>query len=161
MRQSRFPEEREDYDRPDADVDHDVGGIEDIVPVRNMLNIDEVDDTAVNNAVENIAEARANDEAETNVLVKLGVFLAHQVDDDAAQYDGARNGDQPAHAMEQAEGRAEIPRMGEIYEGVQGVGLVDLKVSVDQIAACLRGKHGKERCTCEDSQLTGFIEFQY
>ena len=52
-------------------MDHDIGGIEYIVPVGNMLDVDKVDHTAVDKSIEYVAGAAADDETKADVFVAL------------------------------------------------------------------------------------------
>ncbi len=52
-------------------MDHDIGGIEYIVPIGDVLYVDEVDHTAIYKAIQYVAGTATNYEAEANILMAL------------------------------------------------------------------------------------------
>jgi len=62
---------------------HHIGGIEYIVPVGNMLYVDKIDDTAVDEAVEDIAGAATDNEAEANVFKFLDRLSQPEITDNS------------------------------------------------------------------------------
>jgi len=56
---------------PDANVDHDIGSIEYIVPVGDVLYVDEVDHAAIHKSIQYIAGPATDDEAEADILIAL------------------------------------------------------------------------------------------
>lgn len=67
-------ENAEQQHGPDTQMNHDVSGVEDIVPEGDVLHIDKVDDTAIDEAVGYVAGATAYHEAETDVFITLNVL---------------------------------------------------------------------------------------
>jgi len=75
-------EEAEEKQGPDSHMYHHVGGIKDIVPVRDVLNVDKVDDAAVNQAIDNIAATSPYNETETDKFIALHRIAEPQVSRD-------------------------------------------------------------------------------
>ena len=61
--------ETENQHGPNTQMNHDIRCIEDIVPVRNMLDIDEVDYATVNKPIQNITGATSDHETKTDILI--------------------------------------------------------------------------------------------
>ena len=58
---------------------HYIGSIEYVVPEGNMLDIDEIDDAAIDEAVQDIADASTSDEAEADIFMALNSATSPQV----------------------------------------------------------------------------------
>jgi len=50
-------------------VNHDIGSIEHVMPIGNVLNIDEIDHATIDKTVKDIAGTPANDKTKTNIFI--------------------------------------------------------------------------------------------
>ena len=80
---------------PDAQMDHDIGGVEYVVPVRDMLDINEIDNAAVEQAIEYVAGSATNNETEAYVFIALQVPTQPQVRNHTAQNGDTHQSEQP------------------------------------------------------------------
>ncbi len=136
-----------DQGRPNTQMDEHIGGIEDIRPMRDALNIDEIDDGTTQNTIQHIRGTATDDETEEYVLIPLrGLTLAaqekHGTDDNdhsrqQAKYDGV--------TRKCAEGAAEIADVGQVEEAVDDMRLPDRQAGIDKVAADLRYKYHQQR----------------
>lgn len=52
-------------------MDHDIGSIENVMPIGNVLDVDKIYHATVDKTVKDIACTTANDEAKTNIFITL------------------------------------------------------------------------------------------
>lgn len=61
-------------------MDHNVGCIEYIIPVGNVLDVDEIDYATIDQSIQNVAGATANDKAKAHILIALDGFTQGKID---------------------------------------------------------------------------------
>lgn len=71
--------------RPNAKVDHNIGGIEDVFPIGYALKVDKINDRAEQQAVENIAGAASHDQSEAEVMAEFQCFRPDQVNHESGK----------------------------------------------------------------------------
>ena len=101
---------------PDAQVNHDIGGIEDVIPEGDVLYIDEVDDAAIDESVGDITGTAAYYEAEADVFIALQVLAEPEIGADPQKQADTDHAEQPARPLCQPEYTAEIADVGEMHE---------------------------------------------
>ena len=112
-------QEAEDQHRPDADMHHDVGCVEYVVPIRDVLNIDEVDDASVDESVQDVAGASANDECEADVFIVLNGLAKPQVSHNCTQQADAYQAKNPTHPLGKPKHTAVVANVGEVDQAIQ------------------------------------------
>ncbi len=106
--------EAKEKKRPDADMDHDIGSIEYVVPVGDMLNVDKVDHATIHKSIQDVAGPSADDEAEANILIALDRRTDPEIGAYAYQKCDANRGKHPAHSLQHAKHTAMITDMSEV-----------------------------------------------
>ena len=139
--------------RPNAHMDHHIGEIEDVVPPRNMLQINIVDHAAVKQPVEYIAESAAGDKTETDVLEAGDVFGQQQPGGDAAEQRQTQQAEQPALALQQTENATVVADMREVDELVPAQRAVDGNMAVDPPAQPLRQSQRQQGNRAEQEKM--------
>ena len=61
-------------------MDHDISGIEYIIPIGNMLYVDKVDNATVYESIQYIAGSTPDYEAEANILIALDWGAEPEID---------------------------------------------------------------------------------
>ena len=136
---------------------HDVGGIEYVVPIGNVLNVDEVDDAAVNEPIEDITGTSADDKTKTDKLVALYQLTEPQISDDCRQQADADKPKQPALTLKQAEDTPVIPYMGEMNQTVQLQCRIERNSVVHPIPDGLGKQQNGESYYAEQTQVLGSL----
>lgn len=80
-------------------MNHDIGSIKYIVPIRNMLYVDKVDNTAIHEPIQNVTCTSTDYEAEADILVALDRWTKPEVGAHADQQSDANRGEYPAHSL--------------------------------------------------------------
>jgi len=119
-------------------MNHDIGGIEYIVPVGNMLDIDKVDHTAVNKSIEYVAGAATDYETEADVFVAHYRWAKPEIDANAQQKRDTDHRENSTHALQHAEHAAVVANMGEVNQAVQFYGGILRDSAVHPVANKLR-----------------------
>lgn len=60
-------------------MDHDIGSIENVVPRRDVLDVDEINHAAIQQPIHNVAATTTGNESEADIFVGLYFFTAKQV----------------------------------------------------------------------------------
>ena len=95
----RAGKEAKEKQRPDADVNHDISGIEYVVPIGDMLDVDEVDHAAIHESIQYIAGAATDYEAEADILIALDRCAKPEIGAYAYQKRDANCGEYPTHPL--------------------------------------------------------------
>ena len=99
-------------------MDHDIGGIEYIVPIGDVLYVDEVDHTAIYKAIQYVAGTATNYEAEADILIALECWAIPEIDAYADQERNANHSKYPAHSLHHAKHTAIIADVSEMDQAV-------------------------------------------
>lgn len=99
-------------------MDHDIGGIEYIVPVGDVLYVDKVDYTAIYEPIQNITGTTTDYEAEANILIALDRWTKPEIGAHTDQQSDANRGEYPAHSLQHAKHAAMIADMSEVNQAV-------------------------------------------
>ena len=83
-----------------------------------MLNVNEVDNASIYQAIENVTAATANDEPEANVFIVAYIFSEPEIYNHCYQQTEANESENPAHALQWAESPAIVTNMGEVNQRV-------------------------------------------
>ena len=67
----RACKEAKEKKRPYADMDHDIGSIEYVVPVGNVLDVNKVDHASIHKSIKYIAGPATDYETEADILITL------------------------------------------------------------------------------------------
>lgn len=132
-------------------MDHHVCGIEDVVPERDVLYVDEIDDAAVDQSIQHIASPSADDEAETDVLMRFDVAASPQVNHQCADEQQAEQAEDPAMALEHSEDAPHVANVREVNEGAPLHAAAQRNARIDQVAAKLRQDQDAQ-CNQEEMQ---------
>lgn len=95
---------------------HDIGSVKNILPVRDALNIDEVHDAAVNQAIQNIAKPAPSDETEAVILIGLNVLAPIQIQDEAAYQYNTEEREDPAMSLQHSKHATKVANVREVDE---------------------------------------------
>lgn len=102
-----------------------------------MLNVDEVDDAAVQETVENIAGTTTHYKTETDVLDARQIVGKPEIGADCGEQGDTDQPEQPAHTLGQAEDAAKIANMGEVDERINLDGRIQVDMMINQVAGQL------------------------
>src|SRR4029453_18965771 len=86
-----------------------IGHVEDVAPVRDAADIDEVDDGPVDETIADVARCRAGDESEADVLIRLERLRGQQVPREAGDERAAGEREQRARPLKGTEDAAAVP----------------------------------------------------
>ena len=100
-------------------MDHDIGCIEYIVPVGNMLDVDKVDHAAIDKPIEYVAGAATDDETEADVFVAHYRWAKPEIGANAQQKRDTDHRENSTHALQHAEHAAVVANMGEVNKAIQ------------------------------------------
>ncbi len=120
---------------------HDVCCVEDVMPVGNVLDIDEVHHAAIDQPVEDITATPTSDESEAYILVGPDTVAAQQVKHQSAYQYNTEECKEPASALEHPEYPPHIANMGKVHEGGPFHRATNRNHAVDQITANLGDEH--------------------
>ena len=120
---------------------HHVGGIEHIVPVGNVLDVDEINHTAIDEAIQNIAGATAYDKTKTDIFIALNSAAEPEIAGDSHEQANTDQAEYPAHALQHSEHTAVIAHMGEVNQAVQLDRRIRGNSAIDPVTDQLRGAH--------------------
>ena len=119
-------------------MDHDIGGVENVIPVRDVLNVDEINNAAVNESVQNIAGAATYDKAKTNILKALNVFAKPQIERQPTQYTNIKERKKPPGPLCQAKYASIVSYVRKVNEGIKLYRTIDCDGGVYPNANSLR-----------------------
>ena len=80
-------------------MDHDIGSIEYIVPVGNVLNVDKVDHAAIYKSIQYVTGPATDDEAETDILIAFDRRAKPEIGAYADQKRDANRGKYSTHPL--------------------------------------------------------------
>jgi hypothetical protein len=66
--------ETEKQQGPDTHMHHDIGSIKYIIPIGDMLDVDEVNDTAIDQPIKNITAATADYKSKADIFMPLHIL---------------------------------------------------------------------------------------
>src|SRR5579872_1240706 len=92
--------------RPHAQMNQHIREIENIVPVGDALNVDEVNNSMVENAVADIAHACSDDDSETEAIKKIRGLVGENVNRYSGQNRAAEYREKRAVPRKHAKGSA-------------------------------------------------------
>lgn len=99
-------------------MDHDIGGIEYIVPIRDVLYVDEVDHTAIHNSIQYVAGAATDYEAKADILIAIDHWTKPEIGAYADQKRDANHSKYPAHPLQHTKHTAIITNVSEVDQSV-------------------------------------------
>ena len=102
-----------------------------------MLDIDEIDHTAVQQSVNNIAATTTDYKAEADEFVGLDIAASPQVKNQCADQQQAERTEYPAMTLEHPEYSPHVANVREVDEGTPLHARAQWDVRIDQVAADL------------------------
>ena len=115
-------------------MDHDVGGIEYVMPIGDMLYVDKVDYAAIHEPVHYIAGATPDYESETDIFIAFNSRAQPQVCAHGDQQADANDCEQSAHSLEHAKHAAVIADMREMNQAIPCDSCVLFNRAIDPIS---------------------------
>lgn len=116
---------------------HDVCSVEDVMPVGDALHIDEVNDTSVKQAVQNVAAAASDDKAKAKIFVGLHVASTPQIHYQGADQQQAEESEDPAVPLEHAKHASHIAYMREVHKAAPFDAAAQWDAGIDEMTAQL------------------------
>lgn len=99
-------------------MDHHIGGIEYIVPIGDVLYVDEVDHTAIHNSIQYVAGAATDYKAKADILIAIDHWAKPEIGAYAYQKRDANHSKYPAHPLQHAKHTAMITDVSEVDQRV-------------------------------------------
>lgn len=140
-------EQADEQHGPQSNMYHHVSGVENVVPVGDVLHVDEVDNTAVQQSVHDIAGAATGNKTEADEFVGPDMPALQQIYDQSDDQQAADQCKYPALALEYPEYTSQIANVCEVQEAVNHNSLALGNMAVHQITAEL----GQGKCRNTDS----------
>ncbi len=122
---------------PKSDVNHHICRIENVMPIGNLLDIDEIDHAAVQQSVKNIAATTTDYKAEADVFVGLDFAASPQVNNQCADQQQTERTEYPAMTLKHPEYSPHVANVREVDEGTPFHARAQWDVRIYQIAADL------------------------
>jgi len=97
-------------------MNHYIGGIEYVVPVGDVLNVDKVNHTTIHESIQYIAGPAADYESEADILIALDCGTEPEIGAYADQKRDANRGKYRAHSLQHAKYTAMIANMSEVNQ---------------------------------------------
>lgn len=97
-------------------MDHDIGSIEYVVPVGDMLDVDKVDHASIYKPIQYIAGAATDYETEANILIAFYSGTEPKIGAYAYQKRNANRSKYRAHPLQHAKHSAMIADMSEVNQ---------------------------------------------
>ena len=100
-------------------MDHDVGRVEYIMPEGDLLNINKINDAAVDQSIGDIAGAASDYKPKADVLIAFEGRIDYQVGRDAHQQADTDQAEKPSGPLRQSKNASEISQMREMNKPAQ------------------------------------------
>ena len=100
-------------------MDHDVGRVEYIMPEGDLLNINKINDAAVDQSIGDIAGAASDHKPKADVLIAFEGRIDYQVGRDAHQQADTDQAEKPSGPLRQSKDASEISQMREMNKPAQ------------------------------------------
>lgn len=117
---------------------HDVRRVEYVMPEWNALHVDEIDDAAIQQSIQDIAPAASDDKSEAKVFVGLHIAAPPQVHHQGADQQKAEESEYPAMPLEHAKDAPHIADMREVNDAAPLDAAAQWNAGIDQMTAKLR-----------------------
>ena len=119
VRRGLVQHKTDDQQGPDTQVDHDVGRVEYIMPEWDLLNINKINNAAVDQSICNIAGAASDHKPKTDVLIAFEGRIDYQVGRDTQQQADTDQAKKPSGPLRQSKNAPEISQMREMNKPAQ------------------------------------------
>lgn len=97
-------------------MDHDIGCIEYVVPVGNVLDVNKVDHASIHKSIKYIAGPATDYETEADIFIAFDRRTDPEIGAYAYQERDANHGKYPAHPLQHAKNTAMIADMSEVNQ---------------------------------------------
>lgn len=118
-------------------MDEDIGGIENVIPMRDSLQIDEIHHRSAQNAIQHVRRATADDEAKEKELDPFRRLALEEKNGACHQNRTGKQGKDHAMPWKRAKSAPDVTYVRDKQEGIDYMCLPDRQIGVHQIAADL------------------------
>lgn len=138
---------------PNADVYHYIGCIKYVVPERYVLDVNEVDNAAIYQAIYNIAGPATDDKPKADIFVALNRFAECEIEADNTEQRHTQKTEEHTHTLEHTEDAAVISHVCEMDEAQPFDGFTLRQIIVYPGTYVLGGGYHRYGDSCEQQHV--------